>query len=328
VANYNGEKFLEACLASILAQDFAQPIEIIVHDDCSTDNSRQLIREGFPRVKLLTSETNVGFCTSNNRMAAVAEGEYLLLLNNDAALHPEALSTLHRAARQYGPGVFGLAQYDARTGELIDIGSLLDPFCNPIPNRDPKRTDVAMIIGACLWIDRSLWVEIGGFPEWFGSMAEDMYLCCRARLMGYPVMAFAASGFDHWVGSSFGGGKVQENRRLATSMKRRKLSELNKSYVMQLVYPAPLFQLIFPLHLLALLAEGLILAALKGQPEIFREIYLHCLLQLFRNRGNLRERRGVIQAERRIGPRQFMKPFKWLPHKLTMLLKFGIPGIK
>ena len=50
VANYNGEKFLEACLGSILAQDFAQSVEIIVHDDCSTDNSRQFIREKFPQV--------------------------------------------------------------------------------------------------------------------------------------------------------------------------------------------------------------------------------------------------------------------------------------
>ena len=42
-----------------------------------------------------------------------------------------------------------------------------------------------MVIGACLWIQKGLWEELGGFPEWFGSIAEDMYLCCRARLAGY-----------------------------------------------------------------------------------------------------------------------------------------------
>ena len=37
-----------------------------------------------------------------------------------------------------------------------------------------------MVIGACLWIPQGLWTELGGFPEWFESIAEDMYLCCRA----------------------------------------------------------------------------------------------------------------------------------------------------
>jgi GT2 family glycosyltransferase len=328
IANYNGEKFLEPCLNSILDQEFGPPVEIIVHDDCSTDNSRQLIRDRFPQVKLIASATNVGFCVGNNRMVEVAAGEYILLLNNDAVLHRNGLQTLHAAALDFGQGIYGLAQYDAETGDLIDIGSFLDLFYNPIPNRDPNHPEVAMIIGACLWINKKLWDEIGGFPEWFGSMAEDMYLCCRARLMGCPVMAFSESGFDHWVGSSFGGGKVKENRRLSTSLRRRKLSELNKSYVMQLTCPSPLFQLIFPLHLAALLAEGLILATIKLDFSLFREIYLHCLVQLIRNRKNLRKRRRSIQAERRISPRDFMAPFKWLPHKLTMLIRFGIPGIR
>ncbi|MCK4837164.1 MAG: glycosyl transferase, partial [Desulfobulbaceae bacterium] len=224
-------------------------------------------------------------------------------------------------------GIFGLAQYDAETGKLIDIGSFLDLFFNPIPNTDPHQTDVAMIIGACLWISKDLWNEIGGFPEGFGSMAEDMYLCCQARLKGYPVMAFAESGFDHWVGSSFGGGKVKENRRLSTSLKRRKLSELNKSYVMQLAYPSPLFQIIFPLHIIVLLVEGIILSLIKFNLAIFREIYLNCLINLLSNQKILLSKRRKVQAGRKISPAKFIGPFRMLPHKIVMLLKFGIPKI-
>ena len=40
---------------------------------------------------------------------------------------------------QYGEGIYGLPQYDAATGELIDIGSVFDPFLNPIPNRISDR---------------------------------------------------------------------------------------------------------------------------------------------------------------------------------------------
>ena len=73
-----------------------------------------------------------------------------------------------------------------------------------------------MVIGACLWLPKNLWDNLGGFPEWFGSLAEDMYLCCLARLKGVPVKVISTSKFSHWVGRSIGGGKVLNNKRLST----------------------------------------------------------------------------------------------------------------
>src|SRR5690606_15004053 len=138
---------------------------------------------GYPAVRLIESESNVGFCVANNRMAAAARGEYLLWLNNDAALARDALGTLPRSARACAsPQVLTLPQYDWQTGELVDRGCLLDPFFNPLPNTDTSRANVAYVIGACLWIPRDLWNELGGFPEWMGSLAEDLYLCGIARL--------------------------------------------------------------------------------------------------------------------------------------------------
>ena len=209
IANYNGMALIDACIQSVLEQDCNFDVEIIVHDDASTDGSAQYIRARYPQVKLIASTENVGFCISNNRMVDIAEGEYILLLNNDAALFPDALRTLHDAATGLAqPAILGLPQYDAGTGELIDIGSRFDMFLNPIPNLDPARNEVGMIIGACLWLPRGLWNELGGFPDWFGSLAEDMLLCCLARLYGYKVVALPDSGFSHWVGQSLGGGKV------------------------------------------------------------------------------------------------------------------------
>src|SRR3546814_17849038 len=91
-----------------------------------------------------------------------------------------------------------------------------------------------MFMGACVWIPKNLWVELGGCPEWFGSIGEDLYLCCRARLAGYRVESLNHSGYRHWVGYSFGGGKVKGDR-LATTKIRRALSERNKSFVMILI---------------------------------------------------------------------------------------------
>jgi GT2 family glycosyltransferase len=328
IANYNGMGIIDSTLLSVMEQDCDFPIEIIVHDDASTDGSVDFIRENFPDVKLITSEVNVGFCISNNRMVSKARGEYILLLNNDAMLFPNAISTLYKEAlRQYTSVIFGLPQYNFFTGQLIDRGILFDPFINAVPNLNTKRAEVGMVIGACLWIHRSLWKELDGFPEWFHTLAEDMYLCCLARLRGYPVKIIHASGFSHRVGNSLGGGKVVANR-LSTSKKRRTFSERNKSFVMTLTYPAPFFQLIFPLHLALLLVEGVLLCFVKKDLNILRSIYISCIKSLWHERIRLYYLRKNIQSSRRISPSRFFSSFIPIPYKLLMLIKHGIPEIK
>lgn len=328
IANYNGTGLIDACIDSVLMQDCGFEVEIIVHDDASTDGSADLVRSRYPQVTLIESTVNVGFCISNNRMAAAAHGDYLLLLNNDATLLPDALHTLQeRAASLSKPAILGLPQFNADSGELIDIGSRFDYFLNPIPKLSPSDEEVGMVIGACFWLPRSLWNELGGFPEWFGSLAEDMYLCLLARLRGYPVLALPVSGFRHWVGKSLGGGKVVVGR-LSTKAARRTMSERNKSYVMCLTYPAPFFQLLLPLHLVLLLLEGMVLATIKRDAGLFRTVYLGCLTSLWKERARLASLRREVQGGRICGRAEFFAVFGWIPHKLRLLFRHGVPEIR
>lgn len=325
IANYNGIDMIDACIASVRGQLLDAKVEIIIHDDASTDGSAAHIREHYPDACLIESAENVGFCIANNRMAAAASGDYLLLLNNDATLLPDALATLLAEAERLGcPAILGLPQYDAETDELLDIGARLDPFFNTVPNRDPARQDVAMVAGACLWIDKVLWDEFGGFPEWFGSIAEDLYLCCRARLAGYPVRGLAVSGYRHRVGHSFGGGKVAEGR-LVTTFRRRAFSERNKTFVMVMTLPAPWMQLLLPLHLVLLLVEGGLLSLLKLDSLFLRQIYLPVFAALLRERCHLRASRADIMRRRRLASTDFFAAFDWLPYKLRMLCRHGLP---
>lgn len=328
IPHCNGPELIDACIASVRAQIEGATLEIIVHDDASTDGSAEHIRTRHPDVRLIESIENVGFCIANNRMAAAARGRYLLLLNNDAALLPDALATLlAKTVRLARPAILTLPQFDAETGALLDIGSQLDPFFNPVPNRDPAVSDVATVAGACLWIDKALWEELGGFPEWFGSIAEDLYLCCRARLAGYPVRALGASGYRHRVGASFGGGKVAAGR-LATTFRRRALSERNKTFVMVMTAPAPWMYLLLPLHLALLLAEGTALSLLRWNWRYLRQIYLPVLAALLRERSRLRSARSNIMRERRVANSDFFSVFDWMPHKLRMLARHGLPELR
>ena len=328
IANYNGESLLGDCIDSVLNQQCDFPFEIIVHDDASTDKSLELLATRYPQVKVIASQRNVGFCISNNRMVAQASGKFILLLNNDAALAPDALKALYEESEtQANPGILTLPQYDWESGILVDRGCLLDPFYNPVPNLDSSRREVAMVIGACLWIPRTLWIQLGGFPEWFESIAEDMQICCRARLAGFPVEVTQKSSYRHRQGNSFGGNRLS-NGRLKTTYQRRCLSERNKTFVMALCTPAPFVFLLMPIHILALLAEGIALALAKHDFKIIKDIYLKALSSLIKKRTTILNERQLVQKSRGASGNHYRKAFTKYPRKLNLLLKYGTPEIR
>jgi GT2 family glycosyltransferase len=326
IANYNGERMLDDCLSSVLAQDAGESIEIIVHDDASTDGSVALLHSRYPGVELLASKENVGFCVANNRMVARAGGEYVLLLNNDAALRPDAIRTLLGAARAGEPGILTLPQYDWLTGELVDRGCLLDPFYNPVPNLDADRDDVAYVIGACLWCPRTTWHALGGLPDWMESIGEDLYLCTLARLRGLSVRSLRNSGYSHHQGTSFGGNRA--NAGLSTSLRRRRLSERNKTRALMILTPTLLMWPLLALHLVALTAEGLVLSAFRGDTTLLRKVYLPAITTPFREWTVLRARRMEVHATRTISVVRWFSAVTWQSRKLVMLARYGLPTVR
>lgn len=328
IANYNGVEVLADCIDSVLAQQGGLAIEIIVHDDASTDGSVEWMRQYYPNVELLAASENAGFCVANNRMVALARGEFVLLLNNDAALYPDALQVLVEAARgQPLPGIYTVPQYDWQSGDLVDRGCLLDPFYNPLPNLDPAQHDVAYVIGACLFTSHALWNELGGFPEWFGSIAEDMYLCCLARLRGLPVQVTPTSGYRHRQGASFGGNRAGESG-LSTTYRRRALSERNKTAVMVICTPTWLVWPLLVLHLCMLVMEGALLVLLKRDTRIWGEIYGPTLGYIARGSGALRAIRRPAQRARCIGPSTWFHAFVIWPRKFVLLRRHGLPEVR
>lgn len=328
IANYNGINTIGPCIDSILNQKTDIEYEILVHDDASTDNSCEYIRNQYPDVTLIESKSNVGYCVSNNKLALSASGQYLLFLNNDATLFPDAVQCLlDDAASTHNSCVLGLPQYDMSTHQLIDRGYFFDPFLNPVANTNPEVTSVGMVIGACLWIPKSTWDEIGGFPEWFESLSEDMYICFSALIRGYEVHVLDRSGYYHSVGASFGGGKLKQNR-MVTTIRRRQLSERNKCYVLILFYPTIMLYTLLPIHLTLLILEGGILSLLKGQASIFSKIYLNALASTWKKKSFLLQQRKNIAKVYILPFSKFISYFVFYPYKLKMLLKHGIPSLK
>lgn len=102
IPNYNGRRYLEGCVNSLLAQEF-QDFEIVLVDNASTDDSLQFLRQRYPgeiageKLRLIVNPANTGYAGGNNTGVRHARGRWVVILNNDTEVAPDWLRELTRA---------------------------------------------------------------------------------------------------------------------------------------------------------------------------------------------------------------------------------------
>lgn len=92
---YNAALYLDACVNSVLSQSY-QNIEILLCDDCSTDNSRDVLKkyENNPKCKIFYNEKNMHQAKTRNRLIQESSGEYIVMLDSDDVSTPDRIETL------------------------------------------------------------------------------------------------------------------------------------------------------------------------------------------------------------------------------------------
>jgi hypothetical protein len=154
-----------------------------------------------------------------------------------------------------------------------------------------------------------------------------MFLCCSARLRGYPVQVTDSSGYLHRQGRSFGGNRVAK-QGLSSTFRRRSLSERNKTFTMIICTPLPALMVLLPLHLLLLIAEGVLLAALRHDTRIWGSIYAPVIPSIAEQRRNLLAVRKRIFSTPGVARSPYFRPFTAWPRKLALLIGHGLPTIR
>lgn len=102
IPNYNTEGYIENCIKSVLNQTY-QDFEIIMVDDCSTDNSLQIVSEiNDSRIRIYRNETNSGPSYSRNKAIQLATGTYIAILDSDDWWEPNRLESMVGFAREKG----------------------------------------------------------------------------------------------------------------------------------------------------------------------------------------------------------------------------------
>jgi GT2 family glycosyltransferase len=183
--------------------------EIILVDDGSTDGTREWLAGLTPPWRVVLNSRNLGYAGANNRGAALAQGDFLALLNNDLILRPGWLEPMLAAARKLKEraGLIGNVQLNARTGEVDHAGLFINAKGKPEHLRRRgfgRLRRAAAVTGACCLLPRSLWVELGGFDEGYVNGCEDVDLAFRAEAAGRVNAVALQSVVRHHVSSSPG----------------------------------------------------------------------------------------------------------------------------
>jgi GT2 family glycosyltransferase len=200
VLNWNGKKYIEQCLQSVLSQVYPD-IEIIVVDNGSNDGSVEIIKEQFKNVRLIENVRNLGFGGGNNIGIRHARGELIAVLNNDAMMDKaciqEMVKTIHQR-QDYGACASKILFYDKK--DFVDAAGIV-VFADGLSigrGRLEKEQlydneeEVFFASGCCALYKREMLEDImvAGeyYDEDFFAYADDTDLGWRARLRGWKCI--------------------------------------------------------------------------------------------------------------------------------------------
>lgn len=244
IPNYNGMKFIEECMDSVLAQDADTPeFQTIVVDNASTDGSLEWLKERFeqgggeslneearceesPAVVILPQSTNTGFCHAVNVGIEAADTPYVILLNNDTKVKSDFVKQLYYAIEDK-PDAFSVSakmlMWDRP--DLIDDAG--DCYCvlgwaygrgkGKEANRFDTPCKIFSACGGAAIYRRSVFDKMGLFDEAHFAYLEDLDVGYRAQIYGYRNYYEPSAQVIHYGSASSGSRYNEWKTRIAAA---------------------------------------------------------------------------------------------------------------
>jgi len=228
ILNYNTRDLLRDCLRSVLkSKKNSFAYEIIVVDNASVDGSVEMIKREFPQVKIIQSKENLGFAGGNNLALKKAQGKYILFLNSDTQVKPDAFQKMI-SFMDSDPKI------GAATAKTMLVSGGMDPDCHrgfPTPWASicyflgleklfPKSKifgqyhqfyldlnkihEIDAGFGTFMFVRRQALTEVGSWDENYFFYGEDLDLFYRIKKAGWKVMFYPEPLLIHHKGASSG----------------------------------------------------------------------------------------------------------------------------
>ncbi|NTW52129.1 MAG: glycosyltransferase family 2 protein [Chlorobiaceae bacterium] len=209
IVSYNTRDILRNCLEALYRHGTGSDMEVIVADNDSHDDSAAMVKEQFPKARLIANTKNLGFAAANNQAFLQARGRYIILLNPDAYIGPSSLGNVvkfmddHPECGLCGGKIIspeGRLEPSARRfpsplSKLLTLSGLSARFpSSPLFNRHEfggfahdTPMEVDWVPGTFTIIRKSMLDAIGAFDERFFIYYEETDLCLRARKAGWKI---------------------------------------------------------------------------------------------------------------------------------------------
>lgn len=218
VLNWNRCDDTIQCVESV--QRFRYPrFTVVVVDNGSTDGSPDVLAQRFPGIEVIKTGSNLGYAGGNNvgiSWALRRGADYVLILNNDTIVTPEALTELMRVAGKdptigvVGPKV--LCEPDRHLiyscGESQSLWFNRRRIATGLPDRETGKEprDVDYVVGCALLVSREFIERVGLLDEVFFAYYDEVDWCFRGRRLGYRVVCVPSAVVYHKGEGSSGKG--------------------------------------------------------------------------------------------------------------------------
>ena len=231
IVNRNTKSLIEGCLRSIYETTHKVSFEIFVVDNDSSDNSSQMVANKFPQVNLIQNRENLGYAKANNQAIKTSKGRYILILNSDTVVLPNAIDVMvnfmdkHSEAGTVGCKLLnsdGSLQpsYNKRFCNLIDafLDNIFFSFTikmRILNNRIFRKylihhfykgynveQEIAWSGGSCLMVRRQTLEEVGLMDEHFFMYSEEQDWCYRIKSAGWKIYYIPDAQIIHYGNQS------------------------------------------------------------------------------------------------------------------------------
>lgn len=225
IVSFNVSDYLCQAVASVIAATVSVESEIIVVDNCSSDGSPETIGLQFPDVRVIRNEKNIGFGAACNVGINASSSQYILILNPDTFVQPDAITVALSFIKQHpeagavgarmvdGNGIFLLESKrgfpSLRTSlfrftgmhRIFPRSSFFNAYyLGHLPDNLTGRADI--LTGAFMMIRREALEKAGLFDTSFFMYGEDIDLSWRLVEAGFTNYFVAESRITHFKGKS------------------------------------------------------------------------------------------------------------------------------
>jgi len=253
ITNWNGSDLLRECLPTVLEAvrfDRSHLYEVMVIDDCSTDNSLEILAKEFPEIRAEKTPENLGFQEANNYAVSLAESKIVMPMNNDIKLEPKALHylTQHFDNKDTFAVSGKIFAFDQTTFLYGNRGGYFQKGHFHLYEKPPEdNSQTLFACGGAFMVNRQQYLDLGGFDSMYHPLYyEEIDLSYRALKRGWKVHYEPQSIAFHKVQATI---NRQEKRRSISLISARNnylfvwKNILDRSMTLMFLIYIPLFLL-------------------------------------------------------------------------------------